>query len=557
MGMAKYTFPANKIVNGKFAIKLESTYYDFTDNDKKFLIANVYTKDEAVAQVVRTLTYDANGGTFPTGSTTTGTCNAASATASCNVAISNLTPNAPNGKAFLGWSESSNATEPGYVSGQTIALDSDKTIYAVYATNHNYTLTYDANGGTFSSSATTTDSCTTTDTYCERTISDLKPTPPNGKKFLGWSETASATEPGYFAGDTIRLSSNKTIYAIYSTGNVTWIQDQSHAISSGVSPKVKIDFPLAMFIDLKIDGSVVDTANYTTEAGSTIITINTSYADTLSAGSHTLVASFKNSLTASTNLTIMTGGSDETTFTLTYDANGGTFPSGSTTIETCVTTGTECTVTISSLTPEYEDHEFIGWATTNNAETAEYKEGDELTLSANKTIYAVYLDNSIRWIQEQKHSNDSGDNLIVRIGYPTQMLISVEIDDEALDEEYYTVSSESGGTVIAIKATYANTLSLGSHRLLAEFEGDRFIVTTFSIEDANEPAPVDDPPAPDPGHTLPDTGFFTKLGDGATPITSSIIATVIIMIGATTVILRIRSRKSKLAGTIDFINKNN
>ncbi len=78
--------------------------------------------------------------------------------------------------------------------------------------------------------------------------------------------------------------------------------------------------------------------------------------------------------------------SDASTFTLTYDANGGSdaptavanIVDGST-----VTVAAEGTMTNSTNT-------FLGWATSNSATTADYVAGDSIRITADTTLYAVW-----------------------------------------------------------------------------------------------------------------------------------------------------------------------
>ena len=46
--------------------------------------------------------------------------------------------------------------------------------------------------------------------------------------------------------------------------------------------------PVEKFVEIKVDGTAVDAANYTVKSGSTIITLKPEYLNTLSAGKHTL-----------------------------------------------------------------------------------------------------------------------------------------------------------------------------------------------------------------------------------------------------------------------------
>ena len=82
---------------------------------------------------------------------------------------------------------------------------------------------------------------------------------------------------------------------------------------------------------------------------------------------------------------------EKVTYTLTYDANGG---SGAPDPETkTVNVGESATFTVSSEKPTWENHTFLGWADSANSTSAVYVAGSKITTSSNKTIYAVWKEN--------------------------------------------------------------------------------------------------------------------------------------------------------------------
>ena len=72
------------------------------------------------------------------------------------------------------------------------------------------------------------------------------------------------------------------------------------------------------------------------------------------------------------------------TYTVTYDANGGTGAP-----ENQTKTYGE-TLTLSSTKPTRTGYSFVGWATSNTATTAEYQPGGSYTKNASVTLYAVW-----------------------------------------------------------------------------------------------------------------------------------------------------------------------
>ena len=73
--------------------------------------------------------------------------------------------------------------------------------------------------------------------------------------------------------------------------------------------------------------------------------------------------------------------------TLSYDANSG---AGAPAANRCEKLQGACSVTISSVVPTRSGYTFLGWADSASATSASYQPGGSITLSGNKTIYAVW-----------------------------------------------------------------------------------------------------------------------------------------------------------------------
>jgi len=76
-----------------------------------------------------------------------------------------------------------------------------------------------------------------------------------------------------------------------------------------------------------------------------------------------------------------------TTYTLSYNANGGT---GAPSSHSGSSTSGSVTLYIKSGTPSLSGYTFVGWASSSSATIAEYTSGDPITLTSNRTIYAVW-----------------------------------------------------------------------------------------------------------------------------------------------------------------------
>lgn len=89
----------------------------------------------------------------------------------------------------------------------------------------------------------------------------------------------------------------------------------------------------------------------------------------------------------------------EVTFTLNYDANGGT---GAPASQTGKSRTGSCDFTISNTVPTKQNYDFQGWSTSQNAAEADYQPGGRFTAtSLNTTLYAVWTNH--------EHKDDDGD----------------------------------------------------------------------------------------------------------------------------------------------------
>lgn len=88
---------------------------------------------------------------------------------------------------------------------------------------------------------------------------------------------------------------------IITDGTVT-----EYTIGSGTGAMIHCTYELANFINVAVDGNIVDEDSYTLAQGSTILTFNSDYLDTLEPGEHNVALNYTNG-TVSTTLTIIGG----------------------------------------------------------------------------------------------------------------------------------------------------------------------------------------------------------------------------------------------------------
>ena len=165
------------------------------------------------------LSFNANGGIDAPSAQT---CNVQGTATSCAIKIDSNIPTRA-GYNFKGWADSASATAATYQPNNSITISGNKTIYAIWEIKTTtYSLFFNANGGINAPNAQT---CTIkgTATSCTIIIGSTKPTY-SSYTFLGWADSTSATAAKYQPGNSITISGNKTIYAIWrSQGKIYFI----------------------------------------------------------------------------------------------------------------------------------------------------------------------------------------------------------------------------------------------------------------------------------------------------------------------------------------------
>ena len=125
------------------------------------------------------------------------------------------------GYSFSHWNTKADDTGTSYNNGARYEASPDilneqtVTLYAQWSPV-GYTLTYDANGGSYAPAAQTCYLSTIQKCY----VTSSAPSR-SGYKFLGWSDSSSATSASYSAGSEVTITGNKTLYAVWQTQNET------------------------------------------------------------------------------------------------------------------------------------------------------------------------------------------------------------------------------------------------------------------------------------------------------------------------------------------------
>ena len=360
--------------------------------------------------------------------------------------------------AFIGWTDATNKTTTILSANDTApttvvspyTVNADTTLYAAWGydtdgdgnpdvTEDKHTVTYNANGGTFGSDETKTETVPAQDRYRLNTTAEFKPThaDDNSTKvaFVGWSldkkDTIYGLDNGYddsILADTVDVSSeDKTVYAVwgYDTNGdgKPDVQDESYGITASVDggngsitpptryviagtdaeftiqPEENYALDTVTIVKKNIDDTTVETNTYRND-GETEIPGYTSGTLTLSdvRSNYAITVTFAEDADKD-------GTPDKYDRTLTYDANGGYFGSEDTTEKTETGLNDDQNHklnTTNDFKPAHADQDnhqvlFIGWTTDTSAQNKVYKRGDtppktstRLTISGDMTVYAVW-----------------------------------------------------------------------------------------------------------------------------------------------------------------------
>ena len=350
-----------------------------------------------------TISYNANGGSGAPGSQTK--------THGIKMLLSKVEPTR-SGYTFLGWSTSSSATSASYQPGEWYYANANRTFYAVWQKNAptSYTVSYDANGGSGAPSSQTKTKDVTL------TLSSTKPTR-SGYTFLGWATSSSATSASYQPGGSYTANASVTLYAVWSCNHAStktvwdtgckWRKVCNNCgvtVSSGTThgPYTYGDW-------VYYSGSQhrrTQTCNhgdysgyeYASHSGSTMCEkhsatqhkkysycsdCSSSYG-TISYEDHTFSTFSSNGQTVSTCSQCGYTKTTAQTYTVSYNANGGSnTPASQTKVH-------GVTLTLSSSVPYRFNYEFVGWSTSSSATVATYTAGGSYAGNASVTLYAVW-----------------------------------------------------------------------------------------------------------------------------------------------------------------------
>lgn len=285
-----------------------------------------------------------------------------------------------------------------------------------------YTLTYNANGG---SGAPAAQSGATT-----YTVSSGVPNR-EGYTFLGWARSRYATAAEYSAGDSITLTKDTTLYAVWDNPpedqyGVFFSVHQVDVAVNDFSETITITTePANQLVSVSIEDDSI--AVFGMERGEGITTVD---CRGKAAGTTVLTATMQyGGKTYTDNCTVRVYAAQNPCYFIHYDLNGGT----ATPPPPDETDGT--TYVITSVKPNRNGFIFLGWSENKAAKTASYEAGDTITPTYNMTLYAV-------WKQD-----DTPD--------PPAALIAVSVQSMPI-KTVYTIGEAFDPNGLTLTATYSN-----------------------------------------------------------------------------------------------------
>jgi uncharacterized repeat protein (TIGR02543 family) len=276
---------------------------------------------------------------------------------------------APTNKHFTGWNTAANGSGTTYATGSSNVIHANVTLYAQWEYNAQYTVSYNANGGT----GTMTD---TSSPYYDGNLFTVLTnafTAPTNKHFAGWNTAANGSGTSYTEGSSYAISANVTLYA-------QWEYNAQYTVSYNENGG---------------SGSMTDTSSPYYDGNSFTVLTNAFTAPTNKhfAGWNTAANGSGTSYTEgssyaiSANVTLYAQWEYNEQFTVSYNENGGTGTMTDT--SSPYYDGNLFTVLTNAFTAPTNKH-FAGWNTAANGSGTSYTEGSSYAISANVTLYAQW-----------------------------------------------------------------------------------------------------------------------------------------------------------------------
>ena len=158
------------------------------------------------------------------------------------------------------------------------------------------------------------------------------------------------------------------------------------------------------------------------------------------------------------------------TFTLNYDANGGTGAPASQTYKATSQYEKSHTFTIASQAPTRENYTFLGWSTNRNAASASYQPSDSIVVTGTTTLYAVWKENTPP--KPDKPTAPGEDDLSSLIGNITVNCTNTKASHASKGYALISGSYTTGEVEGNAENGYTYTVTINSEKYVEAFNAD-------------------------------------------------------------------------------------
>ncbi len=418
---------------------------DWCDN-RKFWVEYFYDINEY------TITYNANGGS--------GAPESQIKYHGYDLTLSDTVPTR-SGYTFKGWGTYASDTSVNYEPGGTYTGNSTRTLYAIWESDapETYTVKFNANGGSGAPSSQTK-------TYgVTLTLSSTKPTR-SGYTFKGWATSSSATSATYSAGGSYTANASATLYAVWSQNAATTYTVSYNANGGSGAPSSQTKYK---------DVTLTLSSTTPTRSGYTFLGWSTSSTAT----SPTYYAGGSYTANASATLYAVWSQNAPTTYTVSYNANGGSGAPSSQTKTHGVT------LYLSSTEPYRANYEFLGWSTSSTATSPTYYAGSAYTANASRTLYAVWEYSPATYTVSYNANGGSGAPSSQSKTYDVSLTLSyTEPTRSGYDFKGWATSSSATSATYQPGDTYTANASVTLYAVWDETNYD-FSISNLTVSDSN------------------------------------------------------------------------
>ncbi len=313
---------------------------------------------------------------------------------------------------LLGWSTDPNSADADseYTAGARVTFKKSVTLYAIWKEKEGttyYTVTFDPNGGkcdtgklegVVNALPTASRDDSAQDVAGGRAVTSYK--------LLGWSEDQSSKTADNTAGSRFVPTENTVLYAIWEAEIVTTYYTVTFDPNGGKCDIGKLEGVISSIPSATRENSRTDLGGGYTDIAYTFLGWATSKDAVIADPAYVAGGS----LTPASDMTLFAvwkADSTTTVYTLTYDPCNGE----DVRVDDFAGETVKLARTVKSWGFTKEGYTLTGWSETEGSETAEYRTGDQIAVSKDTTIYAVWVDaTKVVYTAYLKYDANGGDS---------------------------------------------------------------------------------------------------------------------------------------------------